>query len=152
MRRLVGLLVFPALLGAAPEGFVRASPRDRRYLELTTGAPYIPNGPNLIAPPREGFEVYEQWLTNLAANGGNCLSWTEVMLAGMRRRFPRNLVMQSLGSFDTARVRETYCRHSTMPAKDLAQVYCYLDLGAPLEVCKGPMDVLAAGAVHEFAD
>jgi hypothetical protein len=273
MRRLA-LLLFPALLLAVSEEYVRVSPRDHRYLELTGGAPYIPNGLNMIAPPREGFPVFEEWLASLAANGGNyirvwlsnpfwdvehdksgvydeakarhidrmlemCrkrgirvkmtmehfrsigggtqawadkplhhvsqggpaqsiadffdgeapraqfrrkiewyakrygdqpviygwelwnevnavrggnyLAWTEVMLAELRRRFPRNLVMQSLGSFDTARVRETYRRHSTMPANDLAQVHRYLDLGASLDVCKGPMDVLAADSVREIA-
>ncbi len=273
MRRLP-LLLFPSLLLAASAEYVRVSPRDHRYLELTNGAPYIPNGLNMIAPPREGFEVYEEWLAKLAANGGNyirvwlsnpfwdvehdksgvydeakarlidrmlemCrkhgirvkmtmehfrsigggtqawadkplhhvsrggpaqsianffdgeapraqfrrkiewyanrygdqpmvygwelwnevnavrggnyLAWTEVMLAELRRRFPRNLVLQSLGSFDTARVRETYRRHSTMPANDLAQVHRYLDLGASLDICKGPMDVLAADSVREIA-
>ncbi|MEK7751150.1 MAG: cellulase family glycosylhydrolase [Acidobacteriota bacterium] len=272
--RPTALLLFPFLLLAASEEYVRVSPRDHRYLELTGGAPYIPNGLNMIAPPREGFEVYEEWLAKLAANGGNyirvwlsnpfwdveheksgvydeaqarridlmlemCrkhgirvkmtmehfrsigggtqawadkplhhvsrggpaqsiadffdgeapraqfrrkiewyakrygdqpviygwelwnevnavrggnyLAWTEVMLAELRRRFPRNLVMQSLGSFDTARVRETYRRHSTMPANDLAQVHRYLDLGASLDICKGPMDVLAADSIREIA-
>jgi len=273
MRRLA-LLLFPCLLLAASEEYVRVSPRDHRYLELTDGSPYIPNGLNMIAPPRGGFEVYEEWLAKLAANGGNyirvwlsnpfwdvehdksgvydeaqarhidrmlemCrkhgirvkmtiehfrsigggtqawadkplhhvsqggpaqsiadffdgeapraqfrrkiewyaqrygdppvvygwelwnevnavrggdyLAWTEVMLAELRRRFPRNLVMQSLGSFDTARVRETYRRHSTMPANDLAQVHRYLDLGASLDISKGPMDVLAADSIREIA-
>jgi hypothetical protein len=271
---MVWLFALPLLLGAAPEGFVRVSPRDHRYLELTTGAPYIPNGPNLIAPPRQGFEVYEKWLSSLAANGGNyirvwlsndfwdveheksgvydeakavlidrmldmCrqrgirvkmtmehfrsigggpqtwadkplhhvsrggpalsiadffdgeapraqfrrkiewyakrygdqeviygwelwneinavrggnyLAWTEVMLAELRRRFPRNLVMQSMGSFDNARGRENYRRHSVMPGNDLAQIHRYLDLGAQLEVCKGPVDILAADAIREIA-
>jgi hypothetical protein len=273
MRRLP-LLLFPAMLVAASEEYVRVSPRDHRYLEFTSGAPYIPIGLNMIAPPRGGFAVYEEWLAKLAANGGNyirvwlsnplwdvehdksgvydeakarqidrmlemCrkhgirvkmtiehfrsigggtqawadkplhhvsqggpaqsiadffdgeapraqfrrkiewyanrygdqpvvygwelwnevnavrggnyLAWTEVMLAELRRRFPRNLVMQSLGSFDTARVRETYRRHSTMPANDLAQVHRYLDLGASLDVSKGPMDVLAADSIREIA-
>jgi hypothetical protein len=122
----------------------------------------------MIAPPRAQFRrkiewyaerygdqpiVYgwELWNEVNAVRGGNYLAWTEVMLAELRRRFPRNLVMQSLGSFDTARVRETYRRHSTMPANDLAQVHRYLDLGASLDVCKGPMDVLAADSIREIA-
>ncbi len=37
--------------------FVRVSPRDCRYLELSDGRPYIPIGPNLVgAPPPEDFE------------------------------------------------------------------------------------------------
>ncbi len=52
---------------AAPvsAAFVRVSPRDRRYLELSDGSPYIPIGPNLIAPPGRdpgaGLKTYEGW-------------------------------------------------------------------------------------------
>lgn len=275
-------LASPAAVAAtaAPvsAAFVRVSPRDRRYLELSDGSPYIPIGLNLIAPPGRdpaaGLRTYESWLDKLAANGGNYirawlsnpfwdveharsgeydeqkaelietmlafarrrgirvkmtlehfrsigggpqawadkplhnvsnggpaesiadffdgersraqfrkkldwhaarfgarpeifgwelwnevnavrggdyLAWTEVMLAELHRRFPRNLCLQSLGSFDAARVRDAYRRHSTMPGNDLAQVHRYLDLGASLDVCKGPVDVLAADAVREIA-
>ncbi len=71
------------------------------------------------------------------------------MLAELHRLFPHNLAMQSLGSYDTARARELYCRHSRLPGNDVAQVHRYLDLGASLEVCHGPMDLLAADAVRE---
>jgi hypothetical protein len=277
VRVLCALLL--GLAAAASAQFVRVSERDRRYLELSDGSPYIPIGPNLIAPPRAGagedeaFRGLEEWLAKLAANGGNyirvwlsnsfwdvehgrsgefdaekarridrllalCrrhgirvkftmehfrsigggsqawadkpmhhvsnggpaqsiaeffdgeparaqfrrkiewhrarfgdqpmvygwelwneinavrggdyLAWTAAMLPELRRAFPRNLVMQSLGSFDTPRVRETYRRHSLMPGNDLAQVHRYLDLGASLDVCKGPVDVLAADAVREL--
>jgi hypothetical protein len=57
--------------------------------------------------------------------------------------------LQSLGSFDSDRARDRYRAHSTMEGNDLAQVHRYLDLGASLEVCKGPVDVLAADAVRE---
>jgi hypothetical protein len=262
------------LRAASSNSFVRVSPRDRRYLELSDGSPYIPVGLNLIAPPeRGGLPVYQDWLDKLAANGGNYvrawlsnpfwdveharsgdydaakaqfidamlemarargirvkmtlehfrsvgggsqswadkplhhvshggtaesiadffdgeksraqfrakiawyaerfgdrpeiygwelwneinavrggdyLAWTEAMLSELHRRFPRNLCVQSLGSFDSPRVREVYRRHSTMPGNDLAQVHRYLDLGASLDVCKGPVDVLAADAVREL--
>lgn len=278
-RTFLGAASLAAVRAGASGGFVRVSPRDPRYLELSDGAPYIPIGLNLIAPPERaadgtpGLQVYESWLDRLAANGGNYvrawlsnpfwdveqarsgeydeakarridtlleiartrgirvkmtmehfrsigggpqawadkplhhvsnggtaesiadffdgeksrarfrdkiawyakrygdrpeifgwelwnevnavrggdyLAWTEAMLAELHRRFPRNLCMQSLGSFDTARVRETYRRHSTMPGNDLAQVHRYLDLGAALDACKGPVDVLAADAVREL--
>ncbi len=276
------LLVLSLAAGArpAPDGsFVRVSPRDARYLELTDGSPYIPVGLNMIAPPTRGLsedaslEAFETWLRNLSSNqgnyirvwlsspfwdieheasgvydsvkarridrmlemcrrygirvkmtlehfrsigedvrqpwadkalhhvsrggpaksiadffdgggprdqfrrkigwyarrygdqpivfgwelwnevnavrGGDYMAWTEAMLPELRRAFPRNMVMQSLGSFDAARIREAYRRHSTMPGNDLAQVHRYLDLGASLEICKGPMDVLAADAIRE---
>ena len=255
-------------------GFVRASPRDARYFELSDGTPYLPIGLNMIAPPRdEGLDGMARWLDALAANGGNfirvwlgnpffdvehrrsgeydeekarridgmltlcrdrgirvkmCIesfrhfgtrsqswsakplhllanggpardiadffdgrtsreqfkrklawyqarygddpvifgwelwneinavaggdymAWTEGMLAELHRLFPKNLAMQSLGSFDTDGKRTPYGRLSTMPGNDVAQVHRYLDLGARLEVCKGPADVMAADAVREI--
>src|SRR5450759_3529611 len=94
--------------------------------------------------------AWELWNEVNAVRGGDYLGWTEAMLAELHRRFPSNLCVQSLGSFDSAGVRPTYQRHSTMPGNDLAQVHRYLDLGASLEVCHGPVDVLAADAVREL--
>jgi hypothetical protein len=93
---------------------------------------------------------WELWNEINAVRGGDYLAWTEAMLPELHRAFPRNLCMQSLGSFDTARVREVYRRHSTMAANDVAQVHRYLDLGASLEACKGPVDLVAADAVREL--
>ena len=259
---------------ASDREFVRVSPRDHRYFELSDGRPYIPIGLNMIAPPRDsGLEGMDAWLTDLSANegnyiriwlgnpffdvehvrsgeydeqkakridgllelaakhhirvkmciesfrhfgtrsqawsakplhlvanggpakdiadffdgqqsreqfkrklqwyanhygdnptifgwelwneinavaGGDYMAWTEVMLAELHRLFPRNLAMQSLGSFDTARVRPLNQRLSAMSGNDVAQVHRYLDLGASLDMCKGPMDALAADAVQEL--
>jgi len=263
----------------AQDHFVRVSPRDHRYLELTDGSPFVPIGLNMIAPPRqpageqEAMRGFEAWLAALSANGGNYIrvwlgnpfwdvehiksgaydgekarridrlldlcrryrlrvkmtmehfrtigepgkswadkplhhvsnggpassiadffdgeasraqfrrkirwyterygaqpiifawelwneidavrggdymSWTQLMLPELRRAFPRNMVMQSLGSFDRAHKRDRYRRHSTMEGNDVAQVHRYLDLGAELAVCKGPVDVMAADAVREL--
>lgn len=272
--------VFASVFGmAVPEGaaaekaFVVVSSRDPRYLELSDGSRYIPIGLNMIAPPAEGFPVMEQWMAQLAQQGGNyirvwlsnpffdveharsgeydeekakrieqmlecagrngirvkmCLehfrhlgggrqawaakplhlvsnggtatniadffngqasrelfkrklawyakrfgdnptvfgwelwneinavqggdylAWTEIMLPELHRLFPKNLAMQSLGSFDGDYARAPYRRLATMPGNDVAQVHRYLDLGAKLEVCHGPMDVLAADAVREL--
>jgi hypothetical protein len=93
---------------------------------------------------------WELWNEINAVRGGDYLAWTEAMLPELHKSFPKNLAMQSLGSFDSARAREAYRRHSTMPGNDVAQVHRYLDLGASLDVCKGPVDVLAADAVREI--
>jgi len=272
------LAVAVACAAAEEEHYVRVSPRDHRYLELSDGRPYVPIGLNLIAPPRaaneeEAFKGLEAWLAKLAVNGGNYIrvwlsnpfwdveaeksgvydgekarridrllglcrqhgirvkmtlehfrtigepgkgwadkplhhvsrggpaqsiadffdgeapraqfrqkirwyaerygdqpiiygwelwnevnavrggdymAWTAAMLPELHRAFARNLCMQSLGSFDRARTREVYRRHSLLEGNDLAQVHRYLDLGAELEVCHGPVDVLAADAVREL--
>lgn len=276
--------ICPALPSTAETGlpFVRVSPRDSRYLELTDGRPYVPIGLNLIAPSvgargadaSAGLQQMQQWMERLAQNrgnyirvwlsspfwdveheksgvydedkakridallalarqhgirmkftiehfrsiegkprqrwafkplhhvsqggtatnltdffggqasrdrfkqklawyahrygdnptiygwelwneinavgGGDYLAWTEYMLPELHRLFPQNLAMQSLGSFDHDRVRPSYQRLSRMPGNDVAQVHRYLDLGASLAVCHGPVDILAANAVREL--
>lgn len=92
---------------------------------------------------------WELWNEVNAVTGGDYMDWTAVMLPELHKTFARNLGMQSLGSFDSPRARADYRRLSTMPGNDVAQVHRYLDLGAELEVCKGPVDVLAADAVRE---
>ena len=93
---------------------------------------------------------WELWNEVDCVAGGDYLAWTSVMLAELHKAFPKNLVMQSLGSFDTARKQDIYRRHSLLEGNDVAQVHRYLDLGASLEVCKGPVDVMAADAVREL--
>ena len=283
-RAFLLLLFLFAPAGAQPidsnSPYVRVSPRDRRYLELTDGKPYIPIGLNMISPPEVGkgenaaLAEFESWLSSLSSNGGNyirvwlsndfwdveheksgvydeakalridrmldlcrkygirvkltmehfrtigggrqawadkplhnaanggtarsmddffdgeasralferkiawygkrygdqpvvygwelwneinavsghgdILGWSELMLGELHKTFPRNLAMQSLGSFDNVARRDIYRRHSTLAGNDIAQVHRYLDLGANWEVCHGPVDVLAAEAVREI--
>ncbi|MFQ5808341.1 MAG: cellulase family glycosylhydrolase [Armatimonadota bacterium] len=93
---------------------------------------------------------WELWNEINAVAGGDHMAWTEVMLEELHRLFPDNMAMQSLGSYDNDRKRPQYRRLSTMRGNDVAQVHRYLDLGARLEVCKGPVDVLAADATREL--
>lgn len=74
--------------------------------------------------------------------------WTVVMLNELKKRFPERLVTQSLGSFDDPRVKLTYHAFTAISDNDVAQVHRYLDLGAKLEVCHGPVDVLVTDAVN----
>ena len=107
---------------------------------------------------RPAVFAWELWNeVNCGAGGGvtieaaaEQMEWTGVMLDALHEKFPRNLATQSLGSFDNDRVRDLYRMLSVMPNNDVAQVHRYLDLGASLEVCKGPVDVLAADAIGEL--
>jgi len=275
MITLVGVVSMCAVSDGATarEAFVRVSPRDARYFELSDGRPYIPIGLNMIAPPGGDLDGMAEWIGELSANGGNfiriwlgspffdvehersgvydeekakridallatarehgirvkmCIesfrhfgtrnqswsakplhlienggpardiadffdgersraqfrrkltwyanrygsnptvfgwelwneinavaggdymAWSEIMLVELHRLFPDNLAMQSLGSFDNERKLPQYQRLATMPGNDVAQVHRYLDLGARLEVCRGPVDVLAADSVHQL--
>ena len=47
--------------------------------------------------------------------------WTQEMLPEAKKRFPRNLITQSLTSFGTNHDRSEYRTLSTMPANDIAQ-------------------------------
>jgi len=82
---------------------------------------------------------------------GEWLSWTQAMLSELHRLFPRNLAVQSLGSFDNAGKRDTYRTLCEIPGNDVAQVHRYLDQGAKMEVCHGPVDILSADSVRELA-
>ena len=281
-----GVMALASMLGvstmAADTAYVRVSPRDARYFELSNGQPYIPVGLNLIAPDARvddeagGLKCFERWFQNISTNHGNyvrvwissgfwdvehersgvydeakakrieamlalarrygirtklCIEhfrsldpkyqqkwgqkllhlpanggpaanmeefftgdrsreqfkrklawlqkrfgnnptifgwelwnevnavaakdsaympWTQTMLGELHRLFPRNLAMQSLGSFDRDSARDLYRRMSLLPGNDVAQVHRYLDQGAKLDICRGPMDVLAAAAVREL--
>lgn len=76
------------------------------------------------------------------------LDWTMEMLLAVKKRFPQQLVMQSLGSFDQESKNEMYQQFSELPANQLAQVHRYLDEGAKLPLCQGAMDELASDAVY----
>ncbi|MCX5644977.1 MAG: cellulase family glycosylhydrolase [Phycisphaerae bacterium] len=91
--------------------------------------------------------VQDMWKPEQWQEGGLALNWTRVMLEALHQRFPKNLAVQSLGSFDDARETDMYRTFCLIPKNDIAQVHRYLDLGARLEVCHGPVDILAADAV-----
>ena len=71
------LLMLPGVSVASAVGdgntFVRISPRDARYFELSDGRPYIPIGLNMCWPPWpcNKMGAMEDWIKNLAANHGN---------------------------------------------------------------------------------
>lgn len=60
---------------SAPEGFVRVSPRNHHYFELTGGTPFIPIGLNIVQvaghDPDRAMDTMDDWLSQLSTNGGN---------------------------------------------------------------------------------
>ncbi len=94
--------------------------------------------------------AWELWNEMDTVRGKGYMEWTEEMLAELKKLFPRNMVTQSLGSFDNDSKRPRYQRLCLMADNDFANVHRYLDLGASLDVCKGPVDVMAADAIQEM--
>jgi len=95
---------------------------------------------------------WELWNEMNAVVGGDVRGWTAEMLPELHKRFPKNLCVQSLGSFDSDRARPIYTDICRLADNDIVQIHRYLDLGAKLEVCHAPVDVFAADAVRELQD
>jgi len=94
--------------------------------------------------------AWELWNEMDAVRDSEWLDWTKEMLPELKRRWPHNLAIQSLGSYDWERKRDSYRTLCQLEDNEVAQVHRYLDEGAGWEVCHGPVDVLAAQAVREL--
>ncbi len=78
--------------------------------------------------------------------------WSARALAELKRMFPNQLTVNNLGSFSDVGAYQAYDELATERGNDFMQVHRYLDLGADLDDCRGPMDVIAASAVREMLD
>ncbi len=96
--------------------------------------------------------AWELWNEIDAAQGGGWLEWTEEMLGEVHTQFPHHMAVQSVGSLDHFRKRLLFEPVWKLPGNDFAQVHRYLDQGANLQACKGPVDVMAAGAIRMTAE
>jgi len=97
-----------------------------------------------------GWELWNEMNAMKGPEDSVFFAWNKKMLQEVKQRFPENMVMQSLGSFDTDKVKRTYSRMMMLPGNEVAQVHRYLDLGAPLKVCHESMDIICASAVEEI--
>ncbi|WP_229365666.1 hypothetical protein [Fibrisoma montanum] len=93
---------------------------------------------------------WELWNEMNAIRSAGLYDWNAYMLPEVHRKFPKNLVMQSLGSFDSEKARPDYRFINSLKANDVAQIHRYLDKGGQLAVVTAPMDVLASNAVAEL--
>jgi len=97
-----------------------------------------------------GWELWNEMNAMRVPKDSVFFSWNVMMLGEVKKRFPENLVMQSLGSFDRETVRDTYRHTMELPGNEVAQIHRYLDLGAGMEICHGPMDIIASSAIEEL--
>ena len=78
--------------------------------------------------------------------------WSDRMLAELKRLFPKQLTVQNLGSCAYANSYQAYEQMAGVAGNDFMQMHRYLDPGAPRDVCRGPMDVLAAESIRELLE
>lgn len=97
-----------------------------------------------------GWELWNEMNAMRGPEDSIFFAWNEKMLSEVKHRFPENLVMQSLGSFDDERIRPVYKKMMLLPGNEVAQVHRYLDLGAKMEVCHAPMDIISSSAIEEL--
>jgi hypothetical protein len=97
-----------------------------------------------------GWELWNEMNAMRVPKDSIFFAWNEMMLGETKKRFPENLVMQSLGSFDRESVRDTYRKTMKLAGNELAQIHRYLDLGADMEICHAPMDIITSSAIEEL--
>lgn len=76
--------------------------------------------------------------------------WSDDMLAALKELFPKQMVVQNLGSLSDPAAYQAYDQMATVKDNDFLQVHRYLDPGAQIDACRGPMDVVAASATREL--
>ena len=97
-----------------------------------------------------GWELWNEMNAMSVPKDSVFFAWNEKMLAAVKQHFPEQLVMQSLGSFDGEYAKPLYKKMMALPGNEIAQVHRYLDLGAQMEVCHAPMDIICASAVNDL--
>ncbi len=89
--------------------------------------------------------VIELWNEMSCLPTDGMIAWNRVMLPAVRAMFPRQLVVNSLGSLCSPRSAQNY-RNFCWDASDLVQLHRYLDIGAADEVCRSaPLKLLRDG-------
>ena len=101
----------------------------------------------------EAVIAWELW------NEINCIGseeeigpWSEFMVAELSKLFPHQMIVQNLGSFSGATGYRSYDALARLNGNGFLQIHRYLDPGAEMDVCRGPMDVLCSDAIRELRD
>jgi hypothetical protein len=97
-----------------------------------------------------GWELWNEMNALSVPQDSVFYAWNTMMLDAVKRKFPKHLVMQSLGSFDGDYAVPVYSKVMAMKGNEVAQVHRYLDLGAKYQVCHAPMDVICASAIKDL--
>lgn len=93
-----------------------------------------------------GWELWNE-MNAVETSEEHLRAWNVWMLPRVKELFPKNLVMQSLGSLDRRSSFPIYEFINELPANEVAQVHRYIDQGAELTVCSAPTDSMASDAI-----
>ena len=98
--------------------------------------------------------VWELWneINCIGDVHGDVDKWSRSMIPELQKLFPKQMIVQSLGSFGGVNSYRLYDSLRSLPGNGFMQIHCYLDPGAAFDFCHGPMDVLAARAIRELKD
>ena len=136
--------LYAPLAGSMAE-YLTSEPCRRAYLEKARFLAGLGLGdsPAVVA--------WELW------NEINCIGpvelvgpWSDFMIAELQKIFPRQMIVQNLGSFSGAENYRDYDYLGTVRGNAFLQAHRYLDPGAELDVCRGPVDLLCADAIREL--
>jgi hypothetical protein len=93
---------------------------------------------------------WELWNEMNAVEAGGIEKWNVEMLDTVHKMFPKNMVMQSLGSLDRESSFPVYEFINKLESNDVMQVHRYIDQGAELPICSASIDQLSEDAVKHM--
>src|SRR5688500_1867451 len=97
-----------------------------------------------------GWELWNEMNALKGPQDSIFYAWNKKMLAEVKKRFPENLVMQSLGRFDGEYAKPGYGRLMVSPGNDVRQGRRCFELGAEREVCHAPMDIICSTGIEDL--
>ena len=93
----------------------------------------------------------ELWNEMNCMPGNEMLEWNRFMLPEVKKLFPRQLVMNSLGSFDSEWAKNSYDSFC-WDLSDIKQMHRYLDQGAPYRICNDSPIGLIRDGINVLSD
>ena len=139
-----GLFLDPAysLYAKDMKGYCESAECRRMYLaKAKVIADALASSPALVA-----IDLWNE-IDAIGSVHGYVGEWTEAIMPEVQKLFPRQLVLQNLGSHCNLYSYADYHYQAHLKNNNILQIHRYLDPGAPMEICQAPMDVLCADSI-----
>ena len=114
--------------------------RARKFAELGFG-----DSPAVIC-----WELWNE--INCIAHIDKLEPWCNYMISELQKIFPKQMIVSNIGSFSLPSGYMLYDHLARLPEQPFLQVHRYMDPGAEIEACLGPMDVLCFDSIRELRD